>query len=106
MMASREGRADIVQMLIDCGADVEAVDKVRYRIHSLVQLCHVMCLPLHHLMQYEGKSALHMAAETGHTHVVQLLLNLQSDNNLRGQACDAGEVAAAPAPPCQGFVML
>jgi hypothetical protein len=32
MMASREGHADIVQMLIDCGADVDAVDKVRLEL--------------------------------------------------------------------------
>jgi ankyrin repeat protein len=53
-------------------------------------------------MQYEGKSALHMAAETGHTQVVQLLLNLQPNNNLRRQASDTGDVAAATAQSYQG----
>ena len=89
-LAASEGRSDIVDLLLKCGAHKEHENEVRHgdecAIVCLCTMCSVMLHLCTHLQQnvvclrtffcaQHGGTALTLAANRGHSEVVKLLLN-------------------------------
>ena len=95
MIASQDGRADIVRLLVDAGADARLVDplmlatpghKAGYRGHPEVArvLCEASNLDLDAQGPYNGYTALHDAVWHGHTEAAEWFIKAGARLDLEG----------------------
>ena len=73
--------SELVQLLLNAKSDVNARSEVSAdRLHCVVPLSGLSSA----MLQFQG-TALHIAANDGHSESVQLLLNAKSDANARNK---------------------
>jgi ankyrin repeat protein len=91
MVASHEGHAKVVDLLVDAGANKDAQNKVRENNSSCLKVVDELIFLRTVSISFVAKTeatALYIASQNGHAAVVQVLVDAGADKDARNKVSD------------------